>query len=38
MFDKSKMVVSKMAPLSLKWLYFNYDKTQKGGVLGFMVQ
>ena len=27
-----------MAALSLKWLYFNYDSTEKEGVLGYMVQ
>ena len=32
------MVASKMAAYSLKWLYFNYDTTQKVGVLSYMVQ
>ena len=35
MFDKSKMVASKMAAYSLNWFYFNYDTTQKVGVLGY---
>ena len=32
------MVESTMAVLSLNWLYSNYDTTQKGDVLGYMVQ
>ena len=36
--DKSKMAASKMADLSLEWLYLSYYSTQKGDVLGFMVQ
>ena len=32
------MVASNMGVLSLKWLNFNDDTTQKGGVLGYMVQ
>ena len=36
--DKSKMVTSKMAGWSLKWLYLSYYSTQKGDSLGFMVQ
>ena len=36
--DKSIMAASKMADWSLKWLYLSYYSTQKGDVLGCMVQ
>ena len=38
LFYKCTMVASKMAALRLKLLYLHFDSTQKGCVLGFMVQ